>query len=197
MSVKPRTKPSAERREDLMNAAERLFLAQGVATTTIEQITAGAEVAKGSFYLHFASKERVVDALRDRFVDRILARVRTMVERQPETAWDERLAAWVAGFVGAYLDFSRLHAIVFSDMAPPTPDGLTDNPLVDDLAALLAAGGDAVGEDSEDPRFTAVFLFNALHGVVLDAMMKAPAIDRTALERRAVAHSFRVVGLAA
>ncbi len=52
---RPRTKPSGERRDDLMNAALTLFLANGVAPTTIEQITAGADVAKGTFYLHVAS----------------------------------------------------------------------------------------------------------------------------------------------
>ena len=43
-----RTKPSEERRADLMDAALRLFMEHGVAPTTIEQITAGASVAKGT-----------------------------------------------------------------------------------------------------------------------------------------------------
>ena len=54
--LRPRTKAPEERRDELMNAAQRLFLEQGVATTTIEQITMGADVAKGTFYLHFSSK---------------------------------------------------------------------------------------------------------------------------------------------
>jgi AcrR family transcriptional regulator len=39
--------------------------------TSIEQITDGANVAKDTFYLHFASKDDVLLALRDRFVTRI------------------------------------------------------------------------------------------------------------------------------
>ena len=60
-SVKPgpRTKPPDERRAELMDAALRLFIEQGVAPTTIEQITVGASVAKGTFYLHFSSKDDV------------------------------------------------------------------------------------------------------------------------------------------
>jgi AcrR family transcriptional regulator len=41
-----------------MDSALRLFLEQGVAPTTIEQITAGASVAKGTFYLHFLERRR-------------------------------------------------------------------------------------------------------------------------------------------
>ena len=43
----PRTKPPEQRRDDLMNAAQRLFLDLGVSATTVEQITSGAGVAKG------------------------------------------------------------------------------------------------------------------------------------------------------
>ena len=37
--ARPRTKPPQERRDELIHAAYRLFLEQGVAPTTIEQIT--------------------------------------------------------------------------------------------------------------------------------------------------------------
>ncbi|UIY23207.1 TetR/AcrR family transcriptional regulator [Rhizobium leguminosarum] len=43
-----------------MTAAERLFLEKGVELTTIEEITTGAGVAKGTFYLHFSSKADVL-----------------------------------------------------------------------------------------------------------------------------------------
>jgi hypothetical protein len=39
---RPRTKPPEERRDELMNAAQRLFLEHGVGPTTIEQITSAA-----------------------------------------------------------------------------------------------------------------------------------------------------------
>ena len=45
---RPRTKPPEVRREEIMDAAERLFLAQGVASTTIDHIAAGAEPLVGA-----------------------------------------------------------------------------------------------------------------------------------------------------
>ena len=55
VKLRPRTKPPQQRRDELMDAAQRLFLKQGVGPTTIDQITSGADVAKGTFYLHFSS----------------------------------------------------------------------------------------------------------------------------------------------
>jgi DNA-binding transcriptional regulator YbjK len=44
--ARPRTKAPEERREEILDAAQRLFLEQGVGQTTIEHITMGADVAK-------------------------------------------------------------------------------------------------------------------------------------------------------
>src|SRR5277367_343524 len=92
--TRPRTKPPEERRNELMNAAQRLFLKHGVGPTTIEQITTGAEVAKGTFYLYFSSKEDVLAALRGRFGQELLERIRTAVTQNREDDWKGKLASW-------------------------------------------------------------------------------------------------------
>ncbi|RZL59932.1 MAG: TetR/AcrR family transcriptional regulator [Sphingomonas sp.] len=189
---KPRTKPADERRDDLMNAAERLFLDHGVAATTIEQITSGAGVAKGSFYLHFTAKEDVVAALRLRFAERVGGIITSAVDRVAADDSRGRLAAWLIACAQGYATFASLHDMVFHDVPPPTHAGLADNPLIDGLTQLLAAGDAAGAWRLEDPRFTAVFLFNALHGVILDAGRYGGS---AALARRIVDHGFRLVGL--
>jgi AcrR family transcriptional regulator len=189
---KPRTKPADERRDDLMNAAERLFLDHGVAATTIEQITSGAGVAKGSFYLHFTAKEDVVAALRLRFAERVGGIIASAVDRVAGDDWRGRLAAWLTACAQGYATFASLHDMVFHDVPPPTHAGLADNPLIDGLTQLLAAGDAAGAWRLEEPRFTAVFLFNALHGVILDAGRYGGS---AALARRIVDHGFRLVGL--
>src|ERR1700691_2285953 len=92
--TRPRTKPAEERREELMNAAQRLFLKHGVGPTTIEQITTGAAVAKGTFYLYFSSKEDVLAALRGRFGQDLTARIKTAVARNGHDDWRGKLASW-------------------------------------------------------------------------------------------------------
>src|ERR1700735_2463225 len=87
----PRTKPPEQRRDELMNAARRLFLDLGVSATTIEQITSGAGVAKGTFYLYFASKDEILAALGERYAREHLAAIEAALLEQPEADWSAKL----------------------------------------------------------------------------------------------------------
>jgi AcrR family transcriptional regulator len=50
-------------RAAVLAAARELFASQGVGATTIQDITEAADVAKGSFYNHFDSKDAVLRAV--------------------------------------------------------------------------------------------------------------------------------------
>ena len=73
-----------------MNAAQQLFLQQGVARTTIEQITSTADVAKGTFYLYFSSKDDVLAGLGDRYGQERLAKVQAAVAQKLADDWKYR-----------------------------------------------------------------------------------------------------------
>ncbi len=192
---RPRTKPPEERRDELMRAARRLFLEKGVASTTIEQITSRADVAKGTFYLYFSSKEDVLAALGDRYGEELLVGIKAAIAEKPDEDWQEKLAAWARASVSGYLDSIRLHDILFYGSRPHTREGLVDNVVIDHLFDLLRAGADAGAWSIDDARFTAVFLFSGLHGVVDDAHTKAKRINRTRLAHRLERLCFRAVGL--
>jgi AcrR family transcriptional regulator len=180
----PRTKPPEVRRDDLMNAAEQLFLEQGITTTTIEQITLRAGVAKGTFYLYFTSKDDVLAALSERFAQQHLACIKTAVAQAPANDWKKTLATWARACATGYLDLIKLHDILFYGTRPSTREGLVDNIVIDHLVELLRAGVDAKAWSIDDPRFTAVFLFSGLHGVVDDAYSKEKQVNRKRLTQR-------------
>ena len=52
-----------EKRRALLDAAYELFLERGTAKTSVEDITSRAKVGKGTFYLYFADKGSVTQAL--------------------------------------------------------------------------------------------------------------------------------------
>lgn len=66
--TKSRTKPAEIRRSELMSAAETIFLEKGFVATSVDEIVRKADVAKGTFYLHFRSKDDILVALRERFI---------------------------------------------------------------------------------------------------------------------------------
>jgi AcrR family transcriptional regulator len=55
-----RTQRKSNPRERILEVADRLFYAEGVRATGTEKIMSVAEVAKATFYRHFASKDALV-----------------------------------------------------------------------------------------------------------------------------------------
>jgi AcrR family transcriptional regulator len=193
--LRPRTKPPQQRRDELMDAAQRLFRKQGVGPTTIDQITSGADVAKGTFYLHFSSKEDLLSALGEQFAGQHLSRIKTALAAVPEADWTGKLATWAEACVTFYLDSIQLHDMLFHESRAPTREGLLDNVIIDHLTLLLTAGAAAGAWSIDDPRFTAVFLFSGMHGVVDDAYLKEKRIVKGRLISRLQQICFAAVGL--
>jgi AcrR family transcriptional regulator len=192
---RPRTKPPEQRRDDLMNAAQRLFIGQGVGPTTIDQIAAGAAVAKGTFYLYFSSKEDVLAALRERYVANYVAGIEAAVARQPKNEWPGLLSAWVKAAIDGHLDAVSLHDIVFPESRPSSRAHAGAHRAVVHLARLLRAGNAAKAWSVDDPDFTALFLFHALHGGVHDTVAGRARFDRKRLIRDVQRLFLRLVGV--
>ena len=62
-----------EKRQELLNAAEKLFCARGYESASVQDILTAAGMSKGGFYHHFASKEDVMKALCARRAERSAA----------------------------------------------------------------------------------------------------------------------------
>lgn len=100
-------------RERLVQAAELHFRRFGYRRTTIEDLTRAAATGKGSFYLHFRSKEdaylAVVERSLERFVDKA-----TRVLQGPASV-PERLRALIAATAEHYGRDELLRASLFGE----------------------------------------------------------------------------------
>jgi AcrR family transcriptional regulator len=196
-AARPRTKPAEVRREELMNAAERLFLEQGIAATSVDEIVSAADVAKGTFYIHFESKEHLLLALRERFIVHFCNDVGNAMERRRAGDWTGRLKGWVEAGINGYLDRVALHDVVFHEFRPDDRRLKHENPVADQLADLLERGTKEGAWSVDSPRETAVMLFFAMHGAVDDAIASAERPDRRRLIRLLNAFFLRAVGASA
>jgi hypothetical protein len=120
--------------------------------------------------------------------------VRVFYPERPDDDWKGRLATWARSCVAGYLDSIQLHDILFFGSRSPTREGLVNNIVIDHLGELLQAGVAAGALSVDDPRFTAVFLFSGLHGVVVDAYIKDKRVNRSRLANRLERLCFRAVG---
>ncbi len=62
-----------EKRQELLDAAERLFCQQGYEATAISDLMAALKLSKGGFYHHFSSKDAVLSALCQRHANQAAA----------------------------------------------------------------------------------------------------------------------------
>lgn len=177
---RPRTKSADIRRDELMDAAQTLFLRKGFAATSVSEIVEGADVAKGTFYLYFKTKDEVLAALQARFVDGFCDGVDAAMARD-HANWAARIDAWVAACVAGYLDRVALHDLVFHEHRPSHRKMKADNAVTVRLTALLEAGAEAGAWSLTHPRLTAAMLFDALHGAVDTNLAWDEPIDRARL----------------
>ncbi|WP_019632450.1 TetR/AcrR family transcriptional regulator [Actinomadura atramentaria] len=160
--MRPRTKPTEERRADLLDAAEAIAVERGVDALTVDQVTARAGVSKGTFYLYFKSKDEVLEGLRDRYVAGFLVRQDAAVARAAPGDHLARVQEWVTSALVDYVEDHRLHDVVFQHR-PPVEDAGEHLPVAA-VARLLDEGVAAGAFALPDPAATAIVLYSAVHG---------------------------------
>ncbi|PGT74804.1 TetR/AcrR family transcriptional regulator [Bacillus paramobilis] len=68
-----------ERRKEILETAERLFITKGYTKTTVNDILKEIGIAKGTFYHYFKSKEEVMDEIIMRIVKDDVAKAKVIV----------------------------------------------------------------------------------------------------------------------
>jgi len=91
-------KSPAERRSDILESAQRFTITKGFEQMTIQDILDDLQISKGAFYHYFASKQALLDALIDLYLDQSMQIILPIVEDPNLTALEkfERLFSVVA-----------------------------------------------------------------------------------------------------
>src|SRR5262245_32935057 len=74
-------KKAEERRTEILDAAQDLFLSRGYDTTTVNDLLTAVGISKGAFYHHFSAKEDVLQALVWRMAEQALAALSPVIDR--------------------------------------------------------------------------------------------------------------------
>jgi AcrR family transcriptional regulator len=80
------TKDPEERRNELMDAAERLFAEKGYEHTSASDIIRKVGVAQGTFYYYFDSRDDILNAVIDRYTDRYIDSARGIADDEGMSA---------------------------------------------------------------------------------------------------------------
>ncbi len=110
----------ADRREDILNHASRLFLTYGIAGTSTRMIANAVGISQPSLYAHFATKEALTNALSARafsVLEDLISKIRTA--DIPAAA---RLEAMIRGYIGFALEQGAAYRIAFMLEGPMHED---------------------------------------------------------------------------
>ena len=85
-----------ERKNEILDTAERLFHTKGYEKTTINDILKEVNIAKGTFYYYFKSKEEVMDALIERVSLIAMEKVQKVAETEGMDPQEKMLHMFLA-----------------------------------------------------------------------------------------------------
>lgn len=81
-------KEAEERRNEILDVAERLFSQKGFEGTSTNEILEEIGIARGTLYYHFKSKEDIMNALIERYNKRILSAAKEVAHNQQLTVFE-------------------------------------------------------------------------------------------------------------
>ena len=158
------TKGPQERRQELIDAAERLFMEKGYEHTAISDIVKELNIAQGTLYYYFRSKEDILEAVVEKSIAVLEQNVILLTE---DEGVDEatRLNAAINGILGFvsqrndFIDFLHqdINAVMHAKLEKATVERIV--PILSELVAKGNANGHF---DIENPTETVEFLSTAL-----------------------------------
>jgi AcrR family transcriptional regulator len=135
-----RERSKAANRAAILEAAKRVFSQLGYEATSVRDIIRGTDLASGTFYNYFKSKEEVFEALQDDGARRF----RPILRAQAQAA--ESVEDYVRAAIGAYFEFlAAEHSAGLGLAHGPTHDDTPEMRAVFEevrgaIAAIIASG---------------------------------------------------------
>jgi TetR/AcrR family fatty acid metabolism transcriptional regulator len=174
-----RRAPEPGKRERILDAAVRVFAAEGFYNAKVSQIAEAAGVADGTIYLYFKSKDDLLISLFEDRMERINARLHAALESERGAA--ERLRRVVRFHLEEVEQNPHMAEVICVELRQSSKFIKEyANPKFAEFLRLIAgavAAGQAAGELRRDldPQLIARALFGALDEIALAWLVKAKA----------------------
>ena len=171
-------------RDALLDAAEAVFTEHGLARATIDQITARAGVAKGTFYLYFRSKDEVVAALQERLWDQLMAAAVDTAAKLDGDDWWGVVDSFLETVVDFDIEHREWHRQIAQGWAQPSSHGREEQ-MIALFAGRISDGVErgVLDVDIQDVDMAAQMLFWGCQGTAYQVCLSEGEVDRDRLVR--------------
>ena len=99
-----RQKEKEDRKEAILSAAREVFFEEGIRRATVDAIAARAEVAKGTVYLYFETKETILAHLLLEGLDSLVRRLEKAYDESAPLSAEAQLRRLASAYLGFYED---------------------------------------------------------------------------------------------
>jgi AcrR family transcriptional regulator len=127
-----------QRREQILGVAKTVFAVKGYHDAKIDDIVAGAKVARGTFYLYFGDKRAIFEEIVDGFFQRVTSTIQAIDLAATDATPMQQLMDNVRRVIRTFTAEPDMAKILFSDAVGLDPD--FDRKLLafyDQISALL------------------------------------------------------------
>jgi TetR/AcrR family transcriptional regulator len=180
VTTQRREREKEERREALIDAAERVFDTRGRSAVTMDDVAMEAQYSKGLLYKYFQNKDDLFEAVSLRGHRRLLAMFEEAVA-SGETGLQQ-----ISAIGRAYIRFAKAYPVYFEALVAhstgePSLDTQTYSAMTERAAdEILRLVQDVIQRGVDDGSLrpnldvaqTAFLLWGALHGLVVTATFK-------------------------
>ncbi len=159
-----------ERRDEILNAAERIFVEQGYDGATIRKIAEAVGLSSTALYLHFPDKGAILREICSRRLN-TMAEVTARIAAQPGTPM-ERLRAHLTSYVEFGLDNPNAYRLIYMTRPMEAEEGgvrtLSQELGIGVYQAFERAVAEVAQQDllNTDARTATQALWGGAHGVI-------------------------------
>ncbi len=109
----PRQARSRQKLARVLEAADRLLVAEGAEALTTTRVAAEAGVSVGALYQYLPDRGAIVDTLADRYLARLETLMGSFIDRASRETWPDPVAVLVDAFADLYRSEPGLRALWF------------------------------------------------------------------------------------
>ncbi|HEX5116745.1 MAG TPA: TetR/AcrR family transcriptional regulator [Pseudonocardiaceae bacterium] len=170
------TKSQQDRMSDILRAGDEVFREIGFQDATIEHITRAAGIAKGTFYLYFTSKDHLLAALWERYVDAFVQTTEEVLGQ--ELDWQESIDRLLGALIEHAVRHAELHRIVYSSANAKALElcKRSNQRVIELMIGFVLANVDATQADI-DPELACRMIYHAADGLLDDLIARRTEID--------------------
>lgn len=191
-------KSPQDRRADILAAGRQVFATIGFAEATIDDLAAAAQIGKGTFYRQYESKNHLLGALWEQYVDAIVEITQQFLQPNSDLTdgWWATLDQVMTTLIAHAVENADLHRIVYgqADAAALEICKQANNRVIDLICDYVDQGAAAGAFQARHPAVAFRTTYHGIDGLLDDRISDRTPIDTADLTADALQLLHRALG---